>query len=787
MDMETGHLLWLLGSLAQLHRAPFDPQAARLRHPGPSALPQVLDAIRGLGLETSLRQVRQADAEQLLPPCVLFLRPTEDPAAPVGSIGASCPAAGTPHAPDAPTEPVHSPLRPCLVVRTSDERFLYFEAGSAEPKTGRYADFERDFFPEACTVRRPPPHYGEAHGSDPGTDEASASAPRRFGFRWFIPRLLAHRAVWRDVILASLALQVAGLALPLITQAILDKVIVHHAVNTLTVLAGALLMLLLFNAGMGYLRQYLMLHTGMRVDAVLASETFSHLVRLPPLYFEHRPAGALVARLQGIESIREFISGAALAAILDLPFALLILAMMLAYSPALTGLAAAFVGAMAAAGLAIAPVLRRRVEAQFADSARVQAFLTEHLSRMAPAKVLQMEPLLARRHDGLFARFLDSGFATRRLGAGYSTLISALEQGMNLSILAAGAWLAMSEPGFTIGMLIAFQMFAGRLSQPVLRLASLWQEFQQAALAVRRLGDFMDLPPEIETQPRHDAGPLVGQVQVENLGFRHAASLPWLYRGLNLALAPGRCVLLLGPSGSGKSTLSRLLLGYYPPGEGRILLDGRDITQQGVERLRAVFGVVPQDTTLFSGSVLDNLLLANPHASIQDAMAACQMAGVHEVITAQPRGYHSELAEGGVGLSGGQRQRIAIARALLKGARLLVLDEPLTGLDPENARQIIATLNRLVSQGVGLLYIAHEPPPGLQVHQQLRLQAVPQPPASAADGSAVMPAKPAPSAPACCCPGAGRLPGDGIPCDEDASASAVIPAQAGIHGVDIQN
>jgi ATP-binding cassette, subfamily B, bacterial HlyB/CyaB len=457
---------------------------------------------------------------------------------------------------------------------------------------------------------------------------------------------------------------------------------------------------------------------------VLGSQVFRHLLRLHLRYFEQRPTGTLIARLHGVETIRQFISGAAVTLFLDLPFLFVFLAVMFWYSWQLSLIAVATVLLLAVLSIVITPLLRERVNEQFLKGARNQAFLTEYVSGIETVKSLQMEPHLEKRYDGLLADYLHAGFRARQLSNTTNTLAHAIEQAQTLAILCAGALLVMRNDGFTIGMLVAFQMFASRMAQPMLRLASLWQEFQQADIAVRRLGDLMDAPAEPHALLPSRAPDGAGRVSIAGLSFRYSSAHPYLYRDFSMTLEPGRLTVLSGPSGSGKSTIARLLQGFYPPEEGRIEIDGRDIRGLSANELRQHYGVVPQDTVLFAGTVYENLAMASPHANFEDVVSACRMAGIHEVIEKLPQGYQTVLGEHGVGLSGGQRQRLAIARALLKRPKVLIFDEATSGLDPDTAEQFAQTVNRLKGR-VTLLFIAHQLPRGLQVDATLDLGRMP--------------------------------------------------------------
>ena len=661
-------LAWTLGSLCQLNRIPFDAALLLQKFPAPHTVRQLIEALRSFGFRTGEGKLARAAY-----PCV-------------GFVAASA--------------------KPALLVKRDAERLLYFVAGSQTPETVPLALMKETFAPDVLLVRH-------ESAKDPAAEDGAPSGSK-FGFRWFWKELIRHKRIWRDVLLASLFIQLIGLTTPIGTQVVIDKVVVHQTESTLIAIAVGLAMFLLFSAGMSWLRQYFVLHTGNRVDAVLGSQVFRHLFRLHLPYFEHRPTGTLVARIHAVETVREFMAGAAVSVILDFPFLLIFAAVMFAYSWQLTLIALGILFVVAALSVAVTPVLRARLNRQFLLGARNQAFLTEYVAGMETVKSLQMEPRLEGRYDEMLASYLAAGFATRQLSNTYNVIANALEQAMTLSILCVGALLVMKHDGFTIGMLVAFQMFASRLSQPMLRLASLWQEFQQASIAVKRLGDIMDAPtePHVLTPGRTAEGK--GEVRIEGLSFRYSAEHPYLYRNLSLTLKPGKLTVLTGPSGSGKSTLAKLLLGFYQPTDGRIEIDGRDIRHLSANELRQYFGMVPQETYLFSGTIYENLIAANPNAGFEDVVQACKIAEIHETIEKLPQGYNTVIGEHGVGLSGGQKQRLAIARAVLKRPRILIFDEATSGLDQQTTERFAQTVNKL--KGVAsVVFISHQLPKGLAV------------------------------------------------------------------------
>ena len=717
-------MLWMIGSLSKVFRIPFDPQLVRQQFQQPYSRTALLNALQALDFkvgEMELDDESIATLERIPFPVVAFLRedePADDGSSQPDDVLASARSTSDAPAGEPSPEPPPKHTSPVLLIKADAKRVLFFRAGAEQPEALPLTEFARHFRTDILLVARDTSRQTDAEEKLSEIKPQPGQPP--FGFRWFIPELLKHKRVWRDILIASLAIQLVGLVTPLFTQVIIDKVIVHQTQNTLIALALGLVMFMLFNSAMTWLRQYFVLHTGNRIDAVLGSQVFRHLLHLPLPYFEHRPTGTLVARLQGVETVREFISGAAVMLLLDLPFLFIFLAVMFWYSWQLTLIALLLLSLITAISFAVTPALRKKIDKQFLLGAKNQAFLTEYVAGVETVKSLQMEPVLEQRYGENLSQYLAASFATRQLSNSYNVVANALEQIMTLSILVFGALLVMKNDGFTIGMLIAFQMFASRMSQPMLRLAGLWQEFQQADIAVKRLGDLMDAPAEphalVPARARSGTG---GRVELKDVSFRYSDKHPYLYRNLNLVLPTGKLTVLMGPSGCGKSTLAKMLQGFYWPTDGSILLDGYNIRHLAANELRANFGVVPQETRLFSGTLYDNLQLANPHSSFEEIVHACKMAEIHAVIEQLPQGYQTPVGENGIGLSGGQRQRIAIARALLKRPRVLIFDEAVSSLDMQTAEHFAHTVNKLKGK-VTMLFITHQLPKALEVDEVLK-------------------------------------------------------------------
>jgi subfamily B ATP-binding cassette protein HlyB/CyaB len=674
-------VIWALGSFSAIHHRAFDAQLLLRELPAPPlTTDSLITAGRSLQFKIQRRDLHPSVLGQFTLPCLAVLRE-------------------------------ETTARLALVAKVDAAQVTLFRAGTNQPCTLSDEEFAREF---TGTV------FQLAPGGEAVADPDGAWRPRLFGFRWFVPELLKHRRVWRDVLVASLFIQLLALATPVFTQVVIDKVVVHRTQSTLVVIAVGMGLFAFFSALLTWVRQYLVLHTGNRVDAVLGAAVFDHLLKLPTRYFESRPTGVITARLRGVENIREFIASAAVTLVLDLPFLGVFIAIMLAYNVALTILALGIIALIVGLSILVAPIFRARLNEQFLLGARNQAFATEYISGLETVKSLQMEPRVKARYNDYLAEYLRSGFAVRQVANTYNVLANGLEQTLGLLILVVGATFVMRSDAFTVGMLVAFQMFASRVSQPLLRLVGLWQQFQQASLSVVRLGDIMNAAPEPYSlvPGRLRAGR--GLIEIEQVSFRYAEHLPPLLRGLTLRIEPGRVVAFMGPSGCGKSTLAKLLQGMYRPTDGRIKLDGNDITHLAANELRLNFGVVPQDTVLFSGTVYDNLIAAHPHATFEQVVQACQVAEIHEVIEQLPKGYQTEIGERGVGLSGGQKQRLAIARALIKQPKILIFDEATSSLDLPTAEHFCATVNLLKGK-VTMLFITHALPKNLQVDEIVQI------------------------------------------------------------------
>lgn len=528
----------------------------------------------------------------------------------------------------------------------------------------------------------------------------------RFDLRWFIPALLKYRTLFAEVLAASFFLQLFALITPLFFQVVIDKVLVHKGLTTLDVLAIGLLLVSLFEVVLGGLRTYLFSHTTNRVDVVLGAQLYQHLLSLPIAYFEARRVGDSVARVRELENIRNFITGSALTLVIDLFFTFVFFGVMYYYSPRLTFVVLGAIPFYILLSLAVTPVLRRRLDEKFSRGAENQSFLVESISGMQTLKAMAVEPQMQRRWEEQLAGYVQAGFGAATLGNIAQQVAGFINKVTTLLILWIGAGLVI-EGDLSVGGLIAFNMLAGRVSGPILRLVQLWQDFQQAGISLQRLGDILNTAPEPGYNPGRATLPaLKGAIRFEHVSFRYAPDRPPVLDRIRLEVEPGQRIGIVGRSGSGKSTLSKLIQRLYVPEAGRVLIDGVDLALVEPAWLRRQIGVVLQENVLFNRSVRDNIALANPGLPMEQIVQAARLAGAHDFILELPEGYDTRVGEQGSNLSGGQKQRIAIARALVTHPRILIFDEATSALDYESERIIQANM-RDICRGRTVFIIAH--------------------------------------------------------------------------------
>ncbi|MBE9180071.1 peptidase domain-containing ABC transporter [Oculatella sp. LEGE 06141] len=516
---------------------------------------------------------------------------------------------------------------------------------------------------------------------------------KHFGFNWFLPVISQQRGVLIQVLVASLFVQLLGLGNPLLVQQIVDNVVIKGNIGAMTMFGILMIMFSILEAVLTVLRMHLFASTTHRVDLRLGSEIVRHMLHLPMGFFEKRPVGELSARLSELENIRQFLTGTALTAVLDVIFSLFYIAVMFLYSPQLTACVMGTVPVVIASTLFVAGIQRKLIRTKAEHSSKVQSYLIEVLGGIFTVKAQNMEALVEATWRERYVQYLSSGFTTATVNTIFSSFSNFLNTISSLLVLWVGAGLVI-QGELTLGGLIAFRILTGYVTGPLLRLARLWQKVQETSLSMELLADIVEFPSE---EPPQDEGqvqlPLIeGRVQFHGINFGFKPGQLQL-SNVSLDIPAGSFVGIVGQSGSGKSTLMKLLPRLYLPHSGSISIDGYDVGKVNLGSLRRQVGIVPQDAVLFEGTIRDNIAL---FADLPDEeiIEAARVAEAHDFIMQLPEGYSTQVGERGASLSGGQRQRIAIARVVAREPRLLIFDEATSALDYETERRVCENLMR---------------------------------------------------------------------------------------------
>ena len=528
---------------------------------------------------------------------------------------------------------------------------------------------------------------------------------RRFGIPWFVDAVKKYREPLTEVLIGSFFLQIFGLLSPLFFQVIIDKVFVHRGFSTLEVLALGLGVLSVFEVVLGGLRTYLFAHTSNRIDVELGARLFRHLLALPMAYFQARRVGDTVARVRELDTIRQFLTSSAITLALDLFFSILFLIVLFIYSPLLTMVVAGALPLYVILSLGMTPIFRERLNERFRRGAENQAFLVEAVSGVETVKSMALEPVMQRRWEEQIAAYVMSAFRVIGVGMIATQTTTLINRVTTVLILFLGAGLVIHNK-LTVGELVAFNMISSQLAAPVLRLAQLWQDFQQVRISIDRLGDILNTTPEPGQSGQASLPAIRGQIDLETVNFRYRVDGQPVLRDVSLGVPAGQVLGIVGSSGSGKSTLAKLIQRLYVPETGRVLIDGVDLSLADPAWLRRQIGVVLQENVLFNRTARENIALADPGMSMDRVIAAAELAGAHEFILGLPEGYGTVIGERGASLSGGQRQRIAIARALVGNPRILIFDEATSALDYDSEAAIQANMMRICKDRTVIL-IAH--------------------------------------------------------------------------------
>lgn len=531
------------------------------------------------------------------------------------------------------------------------------------------------------------------------------ASPETFGIRWFLPSLFRYRKVFGHVLLASLFVQIFALVSPLFFQVVVDKVLAHRSYSTLIVLVIGLAGIGLFDVVLQYLRTYALSHTTNRIDVDLGQRLFRHMMNLPLSYFETRAAGQTVARIRELETIRSFLTGQGLFSGLDLVFTVVFIFVLFCYSSKLAWIVVASIPLYLVIGVLIRPFLKQRIDQKFERGAYSQQLLVETVVGIQTLKASAVEPVVSAQWEERLAAYVRSSFAATMLAAKGQNAIQYVNKITNAALLLFGAQ-AVINGELTVGALVAFNMIAGQVSQPILRLSQLWQDFQQVQVSISRLADILNAPQEPRPTTTVNLPAPRGALEFKNVNFRYRTDSPNILKDINLSIRPGEVIGIVGPSGSGKSTLTKLIQRFYLPDTGQVFVDGQDIAQSDPAWLRSNIGVVLQENMLFNRTVHENIAFSNPAMSREAVIRMARMSGADEFITKLPRGYDTMIEERGANLSGGQRQRLALARALATNPPILILDEATSALDYESERIILDNMRQIV-KGRTVIIIAH--------------------------------------------------------------------------------
>ena len=523
-----------------------------------------------------------------------------------------------------------------------------------------------------------------------------------FSFKWFIPTILKFKKEFIQVLIAVFTVQILGILTPVMTQVVVDKVLVHRSMSTLNVLAIGIAIVYIYELILSLAKNYVFTHTTNRIDVMLSFKLFRHLFALPLKYFESRRVGETVARVRELDSIRNFLTGTPLSSMIDFIFIIVLFF----YSKMLTVVVLCSIPVYAILSAIVTPLFKKRLDEKFETGANTQSFLVESITGVQTVKSYALEPKFEKKWGDLQSDYVKASYKTSMVSATAGTTGQFIQKVFDLLILFFGAK-AVMDGNFTVGQLVAFRMLSGRVSGPVLRLVQLWQEYQQASLSVKRIGDIFNTAPEPILNANQTAMPGVqGKIIFDQVHFRYNPQGGEVIKGMSFEIEPDTIVGVVGRSGSGKSTISKLIQRLYLPEGGKISIDGMDISLVNPAMLRKQIGVVLQENFMFNGTVAENISIHCPTASMEQIIHSAKIAGAHDFILELPNGYETIIGEKGMGLSGGQKQRVAIARAILNNPRILIFDEATSALDYES-ESIIQNNLKEICKGRTVLIIAH--------------------------------------------------------------------------------
>lgn len=528
---------------------------------------------------------------------------------------------------------------------------------------------------------------------------------KAFGFSWFIPSILRQHVKLRNIFILSAIIQLFALISPLLFQNLIDKVLVGRSLSNLHVIALAIFAIAVAEPIYGFIRNKIFSHSSSQISAELSGKIYRHLMALPLNYFKLRPTGKIIARIRELAHIRQFLTGSTLMLFIDFIFVILFVAVLFSYSSLMAWILLGSMGVFFVLWMILGPIIRQQTQKSYQADENGLTFLTESITGIETIKTTATEKYFNQRWKKIFSKQLTQSFKVSMRSEVASQLMTLVSKITTAILL----WVGVKEVlngGISPGELVAFNMLSAHVTQPVLRFAQVWQDFQHTIISLRRVGDILDEPVENERKGIANTSNIHGKIEFQNIRFRYQPDTPEVINNLSLMVNSGEFIGITGPSGSGKSTLTKLLQRLYVPQHGQVIVDGMDLAVADTVSLRRKMSVVLQESTLFVGSIAENIRLSHPQATNEQVIHAAKLAGAYDFIMALPDNFNYPLSEKGLNLSGGQRQRIALARALLTEPDILILDEATSALDYESEAAIMENMP-LITQGRTVISIAH--------------------------------------------------------------------------------
>ncbi|MBP5520321.1 MAG: peptidase domain-containing ABC transporter [Treponema sp.] len=522
----------------------------------------------------------------------------------------------------------------------------------------------------------------------------------------FIPVFMPHTKTLAFSFLSSILLLAFGIIASFYYKYIFDEVVYSKAAFSLHTLTAGILLVTIIQSLVGTIRSILLSHFSFKTDLQLNFSYLTHIFNLPLSFFESRKSGEVLSRLGDLDKIKQTLSSAALSGIMDVVMLIVSGPILFSINSKLFGISIATVALASVVSIVYAKIYRNYYAKSMSQNADVQSYLYESLNGVATVKALNAEEIVNTEYEKKKMTAVSTNWTLNRYGISQG-LVSGLINGISGILVYWIGCSAIIGGTMSFGTLITFNSLLGYFTGPLFRLINIQNQVQEALVAAERVGEILELEKEKDSSIQYmKPAKIAGHIKFENVTFAYGSRHP-VYEKLNLEIPAGSWTAFVGPSGSGKSTFVKLILKFYEPNEGRIILDGNDIRDIDISYLRSKIGYVPQDIFLFSGTIRENIALHNPDASLEDIIEAAKKAGADEFIEKLPKRYETVLGEHGGGLSGGEKQRLALARALLGNPTLIILDEATSSLDTVSEMEIHKVIRQLKNHKISVILIAH--------------------------------------------------------------------------------